>query len=278
MYLVPPSNQSGTRSKLQDHEENDCDLESASVIKLAPGNMEIVEVAPRLDRLKSLLSQVPYGIDDATEMEVEGVGKDKTGLYKWDDLVNEVQASDEELRSGLQALLAVEIDGYWRLVDETYMDMILKMLLHNSILLDWPLNALDEVEVLGILESDGFPSKVAYHCLSVYGDKLEVGGCKCFWKLNEKRVAVHFARNILREGKMKMDNFLEEWRQKVPTGIEASLQILEGEVLTEKVGIETWIRAFSTSSLPSTPADRFSILFKERPRWDWKDLQPYTRY
>ncbi|KAK4767111.1 hypothetical protein SAY86_014861 [Trapa natans] len=277
--LVPPSNQSGMRRKLQDHEENGCDLERASVIKLAPGSMEIVEIAPRLDKLKSLLSQAPYGIEDASEMEVEGLGRDEKGLYKWGDLVNEIQASDEELKSGLQSLSAFEIDGYWRLLDETYMDMILKMLLHNCVLLDWTLNALDEDEVLGVLESDGFPRKVAHHCLSVYGDKLQEGGCKPFWKLNDKRVSVHFARSVLREaeGNMKMERFLDEWRRKVPIGMETSLEILEGEILTEKIGIEIWIRAFRASSLPSAAADRFSILFKERPRWDWKDLQPYIR-
>ncbi|KAF8412918.1 hypothetical protein HHK36_000890 [Tetracentron sinense] len=31
------------------------------------------------------------------------------------DLVNRVQASDEELMTGLRALSAVEIDGYWRI-------------------------------------------------------------------------------------------------------------------------------------------------------------------
>lgn len=265
-------------TKSQDHVEKDCDPETAAVIKLAPGNMEIVEVAPRLDRLKSLLSQAPYGIEDASEMDVEWMERDKTGLYKWDDLVNEVQASDEELRTGLRALSAVEIDGYWRLIDEFYMDMILKMLLHNSVLLDWPLDTLNQDEVLGVLESDGFPRKVASHCLSVYGDKAEDCGGKSLWKLNGKRICVHFARNILREGKMKMETFLEEWRRRIPAGMEACLETLEGEVLTEKVGIETWIRAFSTASLPSSPSDRFSILFKERPRWDWKDLQLYIRF
>ncbi|OWM68474.1 hypothetical protein CDL15_Pgr024614 [Punica granatum] len=275
--LVPPSNQSETGKELQDCAGNGCDHEAAIVIKLASGSMEIVEVAPRLDKLKSLLSQAPYGIEEASEMEVEGMERDKTGLYKWDDLVNEVQASDEELRSGLQALSAVEIDGYWRIIDNSYMDMILRMLLHNSVLMDWPLNALDQDEVFGVLASDGFPRKVAHHCLSMYGDKSEEDGSKCIWKLDEKRVCVHFARNILREGKMKMEKFIEEWSRRIPPGMEASLQMLDGEVLTEKLGIDTWVRGFSVSSLPSTPSERFSILFKERPRWDWKDLQPYIR-
>ena len=38
------------------------------------------------------------------------------------------------------------------------MDTILNMLLHNSVLNEWPLDALGENEVVGVLESKGFPS------------------------------------------------------------------------------------------------------------------------
>ena len=34
------------------------------------------------------------------------------------------------------ALSSVEIDGYWRIVNEKYMDTILNMLLHNLVLND----------------------------------------------------------------------------------------------------------------------------------------------
>jgi sister chromatid cohesion protein DCC1 len=58
----------------------------------------------------------------------------------------------------------------------------------------------------------------------------------------------------------------------------ADLQILEGEVLYEKLGAETCVRAFRVADLPLTPAERFAALFRERPRWEWKDLEPYIRY
>lgn len=77
---------------------------------------------------------------------------------------------------------------------------------------------------------------------------------------------------------MRMDNFMAEWTKKIPDGMQASFDMLEGEVLTEKLGIETWVYAFSVSSLPSAPTERFSMLFRERPKWEWKDLQPYIRF
>ncbi|PHT47942.1 hypothetical protein CQW23_12150 [Capsicum baccatum] len=56
----------------------------------------------------------------------------------------------------------------------------------------------------------------------------------------------------------------------------ASFGVLE-EVLTEKLGIETPIYAFSVSSLPSVPAEWFFKLFQEKPKWGWQDLQPFIR-
>ncbi|KAL5560713.1 hypothetical protein UlMin_036924 [Ulmus minor] len=276
IFLIPPLDQSDFPNTIVDPNEKDPNPQAvASVIKVAPGNMELVEVAPRLDKLKFLLLENPYRSEEDTEIDLEMTGR---GLYKWDHLVDRVQASDDELRSGLQALSAVEINGYWRVLDEKYMDMMLRMLLHNSVLNDWSLEELDQDKVVDVLKSDGFPRKLAEHCLYVYGQKLSEGtGTSCMWKLDDKRVCVQFAREILRGGRKKMDNFMDEWKRKIPEGMEASLEMLEGEVLTEKLGVDSWVRPYSVSSLPSEPAKRFSMLFKERAKWEWKDLHPYIK-
>lgn len=274
VFLIPPSDQSEFSDNTVDCNRKDENQQVvASVFKVALGSMELTEVAPKLDKLKMLVFENPYRSEE--DIEMEDSEATNRGLYKWDDLVDRVQASDEELRSGLQALSAVEIGGYWRVVDEKYMDMLLRMLLHSSVLNDWSLDALNEVEVVNVLQSDGFPCKLAEHCLYVYGDKVEDG---CVWRLNERKVCVHFAREILRGEKRKMESFMDEWMRKIPEGMQASFDMLEGEVLTERNGVNTWVRAFSVSSLPSAPAERFSILFKERPKWEWKDLEPYIRF
>ncbi|XP_031277587.1 sister chromatid cohesion protein DCC1 [Pistacia vera] len=280
VFLTPPLDNSILYENSEDCNGKDNHKAIVSVIKVAPGNMELVEVAPRLDKLKLLLSEYPYSSREASEFEdLEEMDKSITKrMYSWDDLVDEVQASDNELRSGLLAISAVEIDGYWRIVDEKYMSTILIMLLHNSVLNDWSLDALNEDEVVSMLVSDGFPLKLSHHCLHVFGSKVEEGaGGSCLWRLDERRVCVHFAREILVEGKRKMDNFMEEWKQKVPKGMHPDFEMLEGEVLKEKFGVESWVHAFSVSSLPSTPAERFSTLFRERPKWEQKDLLPYIR-
>ncbi|KAF4395283.1 hypothetical protein F8388_001670 [Cannabis sativa] len=101
-------------------------------------------------------------------------------------------------------------------------------------------------KVVNVLQSDGYLRKPAEHCLSVFGQKLIEGlDTGSVWKLDEKKVCVHFAKQILKGGKKKMESFIE-WKKKIP------------------------------EALPSTPAERFSFLFKEGLKWEWKDLQPYT--
>ncbi|KAH6772879.1 zinc ion binding protein [Perilla frutescens var. hirtella] len=275
VFLIPPSDEvSGSCNN-----KDDDNMMAASVLKVAPGCMELVEVAPKLDELKLLLSQNPYSFIEASEMDTSEEGeKTGMGLYRWQDLVERIQASDEELKLGLQSLSAVEINGCWRILDDNYTHAILNMLLQDVTLNDWSVNALDEDEVLSVLEADGFPRNIAKHCLQVYCSKVDEGvGVSYKWKLDERLVCVCLAREILKGGKMKHEIFMEKWTRKLPDGMCASFDMLEGEVLTEKLGVETWLYSFSVSSLPSTPAERFSILFQQRPKWEWKDLRPYVR-
>ncbi|KMS96041.1 hypothetical protein BVRB_002690 [Beta vulgaris subsp. vulgaris] len=278
VFLIPPSKSSSLPQIAMDCDEQNLEQPAlASVLKVASGSLELVEVAPRLDKLKLLLLKKPFSMKELSEMDTFSESEEQNFVYRWDDLIGQIQASDEELRLGLEALSALEINGYWRIVDEKCMDSVLNMILHNAVLNDWSFDALPENEVVCMLESDGFPPEISTHCLRVYGNKMNNDDGISVWKLNEKRVCVHFAKGILRNGKVKMDKFVEEWNSKIPHGMQTNNNMLEGEVLTERIGVELWVRAFSVSSLPSTPAQRFSILFKERPKWEWNDLEPYIR-
>ncbi|XP_010497458.2 PREDICTED: sister chromatid cohesion protein DCC1-like, partial [Camelina sativa] len=150
------------------------------------------------------------------------------------------------------------------------------MLLHNCVLNYWSFDDLDEDEVVSALVADEFPSKLASHCLRVFASRVNSSGTGK-WKLEPRLVCLHFARLVLRDEKMRLESFMEEWKKKIPDGMEGRFEMLEGEVLTETIGIETRVYTFSVRSLPSTPAERFSILFKHRSKWEWKDLEPYLR-
>lgn len=285
VFLIPPGDGD---SEIRENGMVHCDPSKssefpqkiASVFKVAPGSIELVQVAPRLEKLKSLLSERPYTLeeedDDAMETENSRARSGRSGLYRWTDLASLIQASDEELMAGLRYLSAVEIDGCWRLVAEESIDEILKMMLNNCIIHDWQTNSMKEHEVVPMLVSDGFPHAIVLHCLATFGHRSEDPGGPV-WCLSEKPVCLHFAKRVLRAGKMKLDAFMDRWKSTLPQGMRADLGMLEGEVLYESLGVETWIRAFSVSGLPSTPEERFSALFQERAKWAWKDLQPYIR-
>eukprot|EP00252_Welwitschia_mirabilis_P000400 TRINITY_DN10409_c0_g1_i2.p1 TRINITY_DN10409_c0_g1~~TRINITY_DN10409_c0_g1_i2.p1 ORF type:complete len:104 (+),score=19.14 TRINITY_DN10409_c0_g1_i2:122-433(+) len=70
---------------------------------------------------------------------------------------------------------------------------------------------------------------------------------------------------------------MEAWLQTLPPGLTAHQEMLRGEALFEQLGPDIWLRPFPASSLPVTPAERFRVLFKERRRWTWEDLEPYVR-
>ncbi|KAG8098915.1 hypothetical protein GUJ93_ZPchr0013g37318 [Zizania palustris] len=244
----------------------------ASIVKVASGSIELVRTAPRLDKLRKLLNERPYVLDEDLDSDLQ-----HKGLYTWQDLCELVQASDGEMSEGLSSLSAIEIDGFWRTVDVNSANTILDMILHNSVLHDWPLNSVPKNDVLSVMESDGFTHKIVTHCLNRFGTKVEQEAKSC-WSLDERRVCLQFARRALGGGKMKLENFMDKWERSIPSGMCKDLQMLEGEVLCEKIGAETWVHAFSVTDLPLSPADRFAALFRERQKWEWKDLQPYIRY
>ncbi|KAF3778765.1 Sister chromatid cohesion protein [Nymphaea thermarum] len=270
VFLVPPNGCHSVGAETET--EMDVTDSAASVVKLAPGHMELVLVAPKLEKLKTLLKQRVYK-GDYDDCESDS----KLGLYTWQDLADRIQASDDELRDGLRAISAVEIDGYWRLVDDGLMEELLTMMFRNLDIHGWSSNALREEEVLPVMVDDGYSPTLVLHCLNTNGSKEEKEEGH-IWCLNQRMVAVFYGRRVLgRCGKRKEVDFMEEWKRTVPSGIDVSMGMLEGEVLTEKIGVDTWVRGFSVSSLPSTPAERFAALFRERQRWEWQHLEPFVR-
>ncbi|ONI22184.1 hypothetical protein PRUPE_2G112500 [Prunus persica] len=81
VFLIPPSGQFNSLESPICCDENYHDPQSvASVIKIATGNMELVEVAPKLDKLRSLLFENPYISEE--DVENGGTGRDGRKEYR----------------------------------------------------------------------------------------------------------------------------------------------------------------------------------------------------
>ena len=215
---------------------------------------------------------------------LEEDSRGEQGLYSLDELVSRVQASHAQIIAGLQSLQAVEIGNYWRVVDGRFLQGLLDVLLLTAIQHDWDLKLLQELEVIKTVRNDGYSPHIIRHCLACYGDRVDADAQEepsnhQHWKLDEGKVCLHYAKQLLRAAsKWKLDDFLEAWKSNVPTGFQPTLEMVKGEVLTEKLGPEVWLQPFSVSSLPTKPAERFSALFQARSKWEWEDLEPYLRY
>ena len=67
VYLIPPQNFALQKEETEEdhcHSQNEGDKPSVGAMKLAPGHMELVQIAPRLEKLKSFLSERPYKEDE----------------------------------------------------------------------------------------------------------------------------------------------------------------------------------------------------------------------
>eukprot|EP00111_Clytia_hemisphaerica_P007823 TCONS_00022755-protein len=129
----------------------------------------------------------------------------------------------------------------------------------------------ETVEMLNEL----YPEFVLEHCLKTYG--VETDTEKRVFSLSEDQVCTYYAEYILRPalGKFNFHEFMTAWKESVPDGMTTSLGHLKGVALVDMKNHPPVIWHFSEHDLPDSPAERFTMLFKTRPRWKEEDITPY---
>ncbi|KAK1435701.1 hypothetical protein QVD17_01467 [Tagetes erecta] len=189
-------------------------------------------------KLKTLVSQNPYTFEEAVE------GRETSGLYQWDDLKSTLHATDEELKSALSLVSAIEIDGYWRIVDETFIEKVLYHLVLEAESNNWSFSSLDGNKVAESLQDTyGFSPGLVRHCLGLYATTIYGK----IWELNTERVCVELAKGVIKSHgkKMEIHDFMDQWScVRMPV----SLDMLEGEILIEKDGDQVWVHLSTDSN------------------------------
>ncbi|CAI5486442.1 unnamed protein product [Closterium sp. Naga37s-1] len=180
---------------IQDKKPQNVTIPRVTAAAVASSHLEVVPVAPRLARLTHLLSACAYnewdeeeelrgGEGEGEEGEGggeggsgrrgaggmgggmyngarEGVGEGGNGKrgrrkgYTWQELVGRVQASEEEIRAGLEAAGAVKIGDTWRGVDPGYLASLLHLLLLTAAANDWPPRAIPEAAAVAAMCGEG---------------------------------------------------------------------------------------------------------------------------
>ncbi|XP_029604804.1 sister chromatid cohesion protein DCC1 [Salmo trutta] len=226
---------------------------------------------PKLKKLKKLLMENPYegpvisGQEDVTE-----------GKYTMGDLLERIQASEEELEAQLQTIHACEVNGYWRLLD---FDYEMKLLGHITQLVDsesWSFSKVPlsvSLEELGRLE----PQEMIEHSLNCYGRRY-TDNDEVFFALNEDMVCRATAQMLLQNAvKFNLAEFQEVWQQSVPEGMGTRLDQLKSLALVDRSSKPETISLLRVEDLPEDTLERFTHLFTMREKWTEEDITPYIQ-
>ncbi|KAL7645339.1 UNVERIFIED_CONTAM: hypothetical protein RMT77_003725 [Armadillidium vulgare] len=247
----------------QDEREDTLTVSNQKVVSIQYKYFELKPCQPKLGKLIKCLERLPYKGRDSTKFG-----------YKWHDLLNEIQCSEEELEEGLRRNRAYFIDEYWCLLDFEYhfgvLSLFLNLIDSNSV----PLNEIkkDELmEELKELESQ----TILEQCFNYFFSPVEG---KDTYKINENDVSQFCAEVLLKPaGKFNLNEFLNVWQQSVPQGVITDLSQLKGVALVDKDSSPPVIWHFPVSYLPLDIGEAVTVLFETRSKWALEDIAPYLR-
>ncbi|XP_055780531.1 sister chromatid cohesion protein DCC1-like [Salvelinus fontinalis] len=226
---------------------------------------------PKLKKLKKLLMENPYEGPGVSGQEDVPEGK-----YTMGDLLERIQASEEELEAQLQTIHACEVNGYWRLLD---FDYEMRLLGHITQLVDsesWTFSKVPlrvSLEELGRLE----PQEMIEHSLNCYGRRY-TDNDEVFFALNEDKVCRATAQMLLQNAvKFNLAEFQEVWQQSVPEGMGTRLDQLKSLALVDHSSKPETIFLLRVEDLPEDTLERFTHLFTMREKWTEEDITPYIQ-
>ncbi|XP_062320845.1 sister chromatid cohesion protein DCC1 [Osmerus eperlanus] len=247
-------------------------LVHAQIWGLSNSYWELRKQRPRLKKLKKLLMENPYeGPTPAYEEDTHTMQK-----YTMMDLLERIQASEEEIKAQLKTIHACEIDGYWRMLD---FDYEMKLLGHVTQLVDsesWSFSKVSlrvSLEELAPLE----PREMIEHCLNCYGRRYTEHG-ETFYALDEDSVCRATALMLLQNAvKFNLAEFLEVWQQSVPEGMGTRLDQLRSLALVDRSSRPETLSLLRVEDLPEDTLERFNRLFTMREKWTEEDITPYIQ-
>jgi len=224
--------------------------------------VEIIEIRPKLRKVKEVLSQNLYNEDTRRE------GKKGKSLS---DLLETIQASEEELRQGLQHYECVCVGDSWFMLDQDYQMMVLSRILKFFDENSWKFDLVHKIETVEAL-SELVNEEIVSQVFDLYCDKLESDD----FKLNREKVSRFFGDFLLAANSgYVLPEFLEMWQKAVPEGVDTNIDQLSGLVLVDNEKSPPIIKRFSEEDLPCNIIDRLGILFSARERWTLNEISPF---
>jgi len=227
--------------------------------------LELVEIRPKLRKLKEMLSETPYTEDSKKSGQVGP---------RMEELLDKVQASEEEIRNGLKDFECLELEGMWYILDQDYQMKVLSYILRFFDENSWKFDCVGKAETVSAL-SELVPAQVVSQVFSFYCQPM-VGGKEDEFSLDTDKVCRFYGDFLLAANTgYLLAEFLDMWQKAVPEGITTDIAQLAGLVLVEDKDPPV-IKRFTESSLPLTITDRLTVLFSARERWTVEEISPFV--
>ncbi|XP_069776697.1 sister chromatid cohesion protein DCC1 isoform X2 [Narcine bancroftii] len=240
----------------------------SQIFGFAKSYWELKRSRPKLRKLKKCLMENPYNGENERSPDQP--------KYTMEDLMESIQASEQEILQQLRLLRACKIEGYWRVLE---LDYEMKLLNHVTQLVDsesWsftkiPLGiCLQELELLE-------PREMIEHCLNCYGKRYISEG-EIYYSLSEDEVCRSIALLLLQNAvKFNLSEFEDVWQQSVPEGMSTRLDQLKGAALVDRNSRPQVIFQLNVEDLSENIQDRFNSLFSIRKKWTEEDIAPYIQ-
>lgn len=178
---------------------------------------ELKPCKPRLSKLRKLLEQSKY---NGPELEYT---VDKTKLFTYEAILDQVQASRAELDDELEKIQAIKIDGYYRILEFDYEFRVLSYMLDFIEENSWPLEKISKEDTLDSLK-ELVPMQILEAMFRFYTFESCVEDNKRFYKYKEDKVVRFLGRVLLTSaGKFNLAEFMQAWKDSVPEGMNTSV-------------------------------------------------------
>ncbi|KAM7175480.1 sister chromatid cohesion protein DCC1 [Macrochelys suwanniensis] len=252
-------------------DEASCNIIQTQIAGFSSNYWELRKCRPKLKKLKKLLMENPY---EGPDSEREKALTDSK--YTMEDLLDRIQASEEEILHQLQVINACKIEGYWRVLE---FDYEMKLLNHVTQLIDsesWSFSKVPLsicLQELGPLE----PKEMIQHILLSYGMKY-TDEDEVYFEMNADKICTATAQMLLQNAvKFNLSEFQEVWQQSVPEGLTTRLDQLKGLALLDRNSRPETIFLLKVEDLPEDNQERFNRLFTIREKWTEADITPYIQ-
>ncbi|XP_024064360.2 sister chromatid cohesion protein DCC1 isoform X2 [Terrapene carolina triunguis] len=224
-----------------------CNIIHAQIAGFSNNYWELRKCRPKLKKLKKLLMENPYEGPDSEREKALSDSK-----YTMEDLLDRIQASEEEILHQLQVINACKIEGIC-----PYSKVPLSICLQE----------------LGPLE----PEEMIQHILLSYGMKY-TDEDEVYFEMNADKICTATAQMLLQNAvKFNLAEFQEVWQQSVPEGLTTRLDQLKGLALLDRYSRPETIFLLKVEELPEDNQERFNRLFTIREKWTEADIAPYIQ-